>query len=186
MLRLLTPRPKWYTPSKDYRTRGFDIVHVLDILAKYGRTHADSLIEVSDSLARFAFGVSVKEACMPRLKLELDPGHPERMRHDFNSGMVRRKEATALLFDLAPLSQRDGEIIRPYSALATGHTTAAVWFLSTYHVARRPNTRTDDVHKHCAFLISTLVCISFIAFTLAESNPPFHTFSTGVPCLCGP
>lgn len=106
MFPLLTLRPKWYTPSKDYRTRGLDIVHVLDILPKYGRTHADSLIEVSDSLARFAFGVSVKEVCMSRLKLELDPGHPKRpkrVRHDFNSGMVGCKNATALLFDLTPL-----------------------------------------------------------------------------------
>lgn len=89
---------KWYIPSKDYRTRGLDIVHVLDILAKDGRTHANSLIEVSDSLARFALGVSVKEACMPRLKLKLDPGHPECVRHDFNAGMVGRKKANALLF----------------------------------------------------------------------------------------
>lgn len=94
---------KRYTPSKDYRTRGLDIVHVLDILAKYGRTHANSLIEVCDSLARFAFGMSVKEVCMPRLKLKLDPGHPECVRHDFNSGMVGCRKANALLFVWATL-----------------------------------------------------------------------------------
>lgn len=101
--RLDSSRPKWYTPSKDYRTRGLDIVHVFDILAEYGRTHANGLIEVSDSLARFAFGVCIKEACMPRLKLKLDPGHPERVRHAFNSGMVGCKKANALLFVWAPL-----------------------------------------------------------------------------------
>jgi len=107
------PTPKWYTPSKDHRTRGLDIVHVLDILGKYGRTHADSLIEVSDSLARFAFGVSVKETCMPRLELELDLGHPGRVRDDFNAGMVGRKEATALFIYLGASSQRDSWVTGP-------------------------------------------------------------------------
>lgn len=75
------------------------------MFAKYGRTHADSLIEVSDSLARFSFGVIVKEVSIPRLKLELDPGHPEGMRQDFNSGTMEMvwSEANTLLFVWAPL-----------------------------------------------------------------------------------
>ena len=159
---LLTPRQKWYTPSKDYCTRRLDVVHVLDILPKYGRTHADSLIEVRDSLARFAFGVSVKEVCISRLKVELDPGHPKcpkRVRHDFNSGMVGRKDATALLFDVAPL----------YNATTgySGHNlhrsqdiAAAVWFSSTYHVTRQPKSRVHEGREayclYCSFQASAV------------------------------
>jgi hypothetical protein len=76
VLPVLALRPKWHTPSKNHCTRRFDIVHVLDMLVKDSWTHADCLIEVSDSSARFAFGVSIKQVCMPRLKVELDPGHP--------------------------------------------------------------------------------------------------------------
>lgn len=121
-----------YTPSKDYRTRRFDIVHVLDVFAKHGRTHADSLIEVSDSLARLSFGVIVKEVSIPRLKLELDPGHPERMRHDFNLGMEMVRSAVRsqhFIICLGASSQRDCEMIKPYSALTTGHDRYSLVFI---------------------------------------------------------
>ena len=123
-----SPMPKWHTPSKDDRTCGFDIVHVLDILAKYGWTHADGLIEVRNSSAWFAFGVSLKQASMPRLKFELDAGHPKRLRHDFN-GMVGCEKATALLF---------GRL----------SATAVAWLLSTCLVAsRHKGTSLPQCHK---------------------------------------
>ena len=79
------------------------------MFTKYGRTHADSLKEVSDSFARFSFSLNVKEAIMTRLKFELDPGHPERMQHDVNLGMVMvRSEANTLLFVWAPLHNVTG------------------------------------------------------------------------------
>lgn len=46
---------------------------------------------------------------MPRLKFELDPGHPERMQHDVNSGTdMVRSEANTLLFVWAPLHNVTG------------------------------------------------------------------------------
>jgi len=99
------------------------------MLAKYGRTHADSLIEVSNSFARCTLGVSVKEACVQRLKLELDPSHPKRMRHDFNAEWRGGVRSHGFVICLGASSQRDGWIIRPYSARTTGHNHRCVVFI---------------------------------------------------------